>query len=156
MTALSTGSPAFAGDDGRRIGSGAGWRPALRHATKDRTGGRAHRHPADCLSVRPNLGLLLMDPLSEVLRSVRLTGGVFLQAHFTAPWCVTANMDAGDVTPFMAAATPAQLIGYHVVLEGELLVSIGAEPPVKARAGESCCFRATTATCLRARRALRR
>jgi AraC-like DNA-binding protein len=80
-----------------------------------------------------------MDPLSEVLRSVRLTGGVFLQAHFTAPWCVTANMDAGDVTPFMAA-TPAQLIGYHVVLEGELLVSIGDEPPVKARAGEVLLF----------------
>jgi AraC-like DNA-binding protein len=85
------------------------------------------------------LGLPLMDPLSEVLRSVRLTGGVFLQAHFTAPWCVTANMDAGDVTPFMAA-TPAQLIGYHVVLEGELLVSIGDEPPVKARAGEVLLF----------------
>jgi rhodanese-related sulfurtransferase len=80
-----------------------------------------------------------MDPLSEVLRSVRLTGGVFLQAHFTAPWCVTANMDAGDVTPFMAA-TPAQLIGYHVVLEGELLVSIGDEPSVKARAGEVLLF----------------
>jgi hypothetical protein len=68
-----------------------------------------------------------MDPLSEVLRSVRLTGGVFLQAHFTAPWCVTANIDAGDVASFMAA-TPAQLIGYHVVLEGELLVSINDEP----------------------------
>ena len=81
----------------------------------------------------------MMDPLSEVLRSVRLTGGVFLQAHFTAPWCVTANMDAGDVTPFMGKA-PAQLIGYHVVLEGELLVSIGDEPSVKARAGEILLF----------------
>jgi len=80
-----------------------------------------------------------MDPLSEVLRSVRLTGGVFLQAHFTAPWCVTANMDAGDVAPFMAA-TPAQLIGYHVVIEGELLVTIGDEPPVKARGGEVLLF----------------
>jgi hypothetical protein len=30
----------------------------------------------------------MTDPLSEVLRSVRLTGGIFLDAQFTAPWCV--------------------------------------------------------------------
>jgi AraC-like DNA-binding protein len=76
-----------------------------------------------------------MDPLSEVLRSVRLTGGVFLQSHFTAPWCIISNISAGDVTPFLAAP-PAQLIGYHVILEGEVLASIDGEPAVTARAGE--------------------
>ena len=35
------------------------------------------------------------DPFSEMLRSIRLTGGVFLDARFTAPWCVTANMSPG-------------------------------------------------------------
>jgi len=34
----------------------------------------------------------MLDPLSEVLRAVRLTGGVFLDARFTAPWCVTAQL----------------------------------------------------------------
>ena len=55
-----------------------------------------------------------MDPLSDVLRAVRLTGGVFIDARFTAPWCVTANMTAEDCKPFLA--TPAQLIGSHFVI----------------------------------------
>ena len=38
----------------------------------------------------------MIDPLSEVLRSVRLTGGIFLDAHFTAPWCVHTNILAED------------------------------------------------------------
>lgn len=79
-----------------------------------------------------------MDPLSEVLRSVRLVGGVFLDAHFTAPWCVTANMDASDCTPFLAR--PKQLIAFHVVTQGELLVWIGDEEPIRARAGEILLF----------------
>jgi hypothetical protein len=29
-----------------------------------------------------------MDALSDVLRVVRLDGGVFLRAEFTAPWCI--------------------------------------------------------------------
>ncbi|NWG24132.1 MAG: AraC family transcriptional regulator [Pseudorhodoplanes sp.] len=89
------------------------------------------------LTIRPDSNLRV-DPLSEVLRSVRLTGGVFLNAHFTAPWCVTANMDASDCTPFLAK--PAQLIAFHVVTEGELLVWIGDEKPLTARAGEILLF----------------
>ena len=80
----------------------------------------------------------MVDPLSEVLRSVRLTGGVFLDAHFTAPWCVFANMTAEDCAPFLAA--PAQMIAYHVIIEGKLLVAIGAEPAIEARAGEVLLF----------------
>ena len=32
-----------------------------------------------------------MDALSDVLRVVRLKGGVFLHAEFTAPWCILAG-----------------------------------------------------------------
>ena len=76
-----------------------------------------------------------MDPLSEVLRSVRLTGGVFLDAQFTAPWCVTSQMTAEDCNLLMAA--PAQqVIGYHVVVKGRLQVSVEGEPPIEVSAGE--------------------
>ncbi len=76
-----------------------------------------------------------MDPLSEVLRSVRLTGGVFLDAQFTAPWCVTSQMTAADCNMLMAA--PAQqVIGYHVVVKGRLLVSVEGEQPIEVCAGE--------------------
>jgi AraC-like DNA-binding protein len=76
----------------------------------------------------------MMDPLSEVLRSVRLTGGVFLDAHFTAPWCVLSQIDAEACRPFLA--TPGQVIAYHVVIAGKLLLSIEGEPSIEAHAGE--------------------
>lgn len=40
----------------------------------------------------------MADPLSDVLHSVRLSGGVFLEARFTAPWCVVANLEPSDCT----------------------------------------------------------
>ena len=55
----------------------------------------------DQQTVRPNLRLATMiDPLSEVLRSVRLTGGIFLDARFTAPWCVHTQILAEDCGAF--------------------------------------------------------
>lgn len=76
----------------------------------------------------------MFDPLADVLRSVRLTGGVFLDAHFAAPWCVTASMSAEDLRPFLA--DPVQLIIYHFVRQGRLLVLLEGESPVEVQAGE--------------------
>lgn len=79
-----------------------------------------------------------MDALSDVLRSVRLIGGVFLDARFTAPWCVTANMEADEARPFLATLT--QLIAYHVVIEGRMLATIPGEPSMEVSAGEVMLF----------------
>jgi AraC-like DNA-binding protein len=76
----------------------------------------------------------MADPLSDVLRSVRLAGGVFLDARFTAPWCVAAQVTTEDCKPFLAGLV--QVIAYHVVLEGSMLVSLDGEPPIELRAGE--------------------
>ncbi|WP_439577618.1 cupin domain-containing protein [Elioraea sp.] len=76
----------------------------------------------------------MADPLSAVLRSVRLSGGVFVDARFTAPWCVRTRLTAADWSGFLAK--PTQVIAYHVVIAGELVLSIGNEPPVRVRAGE--------------------
>lgn len=83
-------------------------------------------------------GFIMFDPLADVLRSVRLTGGIFLNAHFTAPWCVTANVTAEDCRPFLA--DPVQLIGYHFVREGRLLVLFEGEAAIEVRAGEIVLF----------------
>jgi len=79
-----------------------------------------------------------MDPLSDVLRSVRLTGGVFLDARFTAPWSVSGNMAAEDCRSFLASPehVPAQIIAYHVVIAGELFAAVDGEPPMHVAAGE--------------------
>lgn len=76
----------------------------------------------------------MTDPLSDVLRSVRLTGGLFLDARFTAPWCVLSRITAADCRPFLEA--PGQVIAYHFVIEGRLHLMLDGEPPVAVRAGE--------------------
>ena len=74
----------------------------------------------------------MIDPLSEVLRSIRLTGGIFLDARFTAPWSVHTQIRTEDCGAF----TPSFLIAYHFVIAGKLLLTVDGEPTVEVRAGE--------------------
>lgn len=76
----------------------------------------------------------MTDPLSEVLRSVRLTGGIFLDAHFTAPWCVLSKLTADDCR--FALVTATQVIAYHFIIDGTLVLTIAGEAPIEVRAGE--------------------
>ena len=79
-----------------------------------------------------------MDLLSDVLRSVRVTGAVFLVAEFTAPWCVRASVTSEDCLQFMGK--PAHVIAYHFVAEGSMLVSVGDGPASEVKAGEIVLF----------------
>lgn len=66
-----------------------------------------------------------MDALSDLLRVLHFSGGVFLDAVFRAPW----SMDS-QVTPEECAdvAEPgACLIGFHYVLQGRLQVRLDGE-----------------------------
>lgn len=74
------------------------------------------------------------DPIGQVLQSLRLQGGVFLDARFTAPWCIQSRITAKDCGPFMSASGP--VIGYHYVMKGRLVAQVEDEPPIEARAGE--------------------
>jgi AraC-like DNA-binding protein len=69
-----------------------------------------------------------------MLRSISLSGGIFLDARFTAPWSVISQITPGECRPHLS--NPLQLIGYHFVLEGSLLVSTDGTPPIEAHAGE--------------------
>jgi AraC-like DNA-binding protein len=74
------------------------------------------------------------DPFSDVLRSFRLSGAIFLDSHFTAPWCIVSKLTAEDCGPLLTA--PSLLIAYHFVIEGSFLLTIEGEPTVEVRAGE--------------------
>ena len=76
----------------------------------------------------------MVDPLREVLGSVRLTGGIFLDTRFTAPWCVYTRVRGEDCKPFLAA--PTQIIAYHFIIDGTLLVSVEGAPAIEAHRGE--------------------
>ncbi len=75
-----------------------------------------------------------MDALSDVLRVVRLTGGVFLDARFTAPWSVAGKVEPEEIRAFMER--PAHVIGFHLRRLGRMLVSVRGKPPIEVRAGE--------------------
>jgi len=76
-----------------------------------------------------------VDALSDVLRVARLTGGVFLHAEFSAPWCLAARVPREHCGPALGPAS--HLIPYHYVVEGELHIAVdrGGEKFV-LRAGE--------------------
>ena len=76
-----------------------------------------------------------MDALSDVLQTVRLTGGVFVEARFTAPWCVASRFTSEDCRPFID--NPVQLIAYHYVTRGRWWLQVAGEEPVEVRAGEA-------------------
>lgn len=73
------------------------------------------------------------DPLSELLRTVRLTGAVFLDSRFSEPWSVATRLTP-EVLPFMTNA--AQIIAYHYVIKGSLYLSVAGEQAIRVRAGE--------------------
>lgn len=75
-----------------------------------------------------------MDALSDVLRVVRLTGAVFMDAEFTAPWCVG---EPSGVEVCIDHLPDAQhVVIYHLVNEGECQVALAGEAPRTARAGD--------------------
>ena len=97
-----------------------------------------------------------MDPLSEVLRSVRLTGGVFL-----APGSPPRGASTSRVRPGRAGASggaaPAQLIAFHVVSSRGGLLNLGRRGACRSRCAPAkySCFCATTSTRLASAAGLR-
>jgi AraC-like DNA-binding protein len=81
-----------------------------------------------------------MDALSDVLRVVRLKGGVFLEAEFTAPWCISSQIVREDCGSLLEAAE--HLVLYHYVAEGRLTAQVPNGKPVEIGAGEVVIFSA--------------
>ena len=75
-----------------------------------------------------------MDALSEVFTAVRFSGGVFLDAEFTAPWCVVSQVGPEEFRD--QGKVPAHLIAYHYIVTGRLFISVAAAPALEVRAGE--------------------
>ncbi len=75
-----------------------------------------------------------MDALSDVLRVLRLTGGVYLDARFTAPWCVLSQLEATDCRPYFTE--PKHIIGYHYVVAGRLKLAVEGEAQVELEGGD--------------------
>lgn len=74
-----------------------------------------------------------MDALSDVLRVVRMKGGVFLHAEFTAPWCVSSQVPVGDCALLLQGAD--HLVLYHYVVDGHFTAKAPDGTIFELRAG---------------------
>jgi AraC-like DNA-binding protein len=75
-----------------------------------------------------------MDALSDVLRVIRLSGGVFLEGRFTAPWCFKGRLSPDDCKAF--DVTPRLVIATHFVTSGQMQLQVNDDEPLIVRAGE--------------------
>jgi AraC family transcriptional regulator, alkane utilization regulator len=66
-----------------------------------------------------------MDALSDVLKVLHLTGGVYLHAEFFAPWCMAARLAPEHCAPVLGSAS--HLIPYHYVVDGEFHLRVEGE-----------------------------
>jgi AraC-like DNA-binding protein/mannose-6-phosphate isomerase-like protein (cupin superfamily) len=75
-----------------------------------------------------------LDAFSDVLRMLRLSGGVFLEAQFSAPWCMNGRISADDCKPF--DVVPRHVIALHYVTAGHMRLRVEGGELVDVKAGE--------------------
>jgi AraC-like DNA-binding protein len=75
-----------------------------------------------------------MDALSEALSTVRMTGAIFFNAEFTAPWGF-AEPYAHKIAHVLAPGTE-RLVPYHLVTEGRAVARIEGGPDLSLTAGD--------------------
>jgi len=81
-----------------------------------------------------------MNALLDVLRTMRFTGGIFLDCEFTAPWCVSLTAIGPDEVGLLMMPFPAHVIAYHYVTHGGMLLQIAEQQPICVEAGEIVVF----------------
>ena len=74
------------------------------------------------------------DPLSEVLRSVRLTGAIFLDAELGMPWGFAAP--TASSASHLLAPTAERLVLFHLLIEGQASARVPGFDSVPLEAGD--------------------
>jgi AraC-like DNA-binding protein len=79
-----------------------------------------------------------MDPLSDVLRAVRLNGAFFYLVEAAAPWSVFSAA-ARDLAPRVLPEAE-HLISYHILLSGTCWAGLDDAPQVRMQPGDVIVF----------------
>lgn len=93
------------------------------------------------------------DPLSDVLRAVRLDGAHFYCVEAAAPWVVEAEK-ATLLAPRVLPSSE-HLISYHIVAEGRCFGGLSSDAPLLLEAGDVIVFPHGDRHCLASSRELR-
>ena len=75
-----------------------------------------------------------VDVLSDVLRTVRLTGALFFPLHASSPWAD----EIPAATVFASAVLPGaqHVVSYHIVTQGACWATLCDRPPVRLEVGD--------------------
>lgn len=89
-------------------------------------------------AIRRTVDVPANDPLSDVLRTVKLTGALFFLVDATSPWCV----DVPRAGTFSRILLPRarHIISYHIVVRGTGIACIPGLDPVPISAGDVIVF----------------
>jgi AraC-like DNA-binding protein len=80
-----------------------------------------------------------VDALSEVLATIRLDGAVYVNAEFTAPWCVEAQY--GLHSAACRLPNTNHIVFFHLLMEGRCFVRLlGGSEIIEATAGDVLIF----------------
>jgi AraC-like DNA-binding protein len=79
-----------------------------------------------------------MDPLSDVLRAVRLSGAYFYAVEARNPWGIE-TVAATQLVPRVLPDSE-HLISYHIITEGRCFGGVRGEPPLELLAGDVIVF----------------
>jgi AraC-like DNA-binding protein len=79
-----------------------------------------------------------MDALSQTLSVVRMTGAIFINAHFTAPWCYRSPAAASAAS--ILEPTAERIVIFHFITEGECFVEMPDGSVTHLKAGDVVIF----------------
>lgn len=75
-----------------------------------------------------------MDVLSDVLRTIRLEGALFLNGDMRAPWCFQVPRGS-DIAQVLRPGAQRMAI-FHLVVEGDCWAQVQGGEPIRMHAGE--------------------
>jgi len=91
------------------------------------------RHPEPAATAGP-----VRDPLSDVLRTVRLRGAVFFMLDISSPW--TAGMPDGETLAPIVVPQSQQVISFHVITRGSCWGGLPDDPSHHLETGDVIVF----------------
>jgi AraC-like DNA-binding protein len=88
--------------------------------------------------MRPRSPAVCQDPLTDVLRTVRLKGALFFVVDATSPWCV--NIPPAREFADIILPSARSVVSYHIVVEGRGIASVPGAEPVRFGPGDIIVF----------------
>lgn len=74
------------------------------------------------------------DPLADVLATIRLSGAIFLRAHYTVPWAYESPPP--DIMASMLHPGAKRLIMFHIIADGRCSIRVRGGESLEAGSGE--------------------